>query len=349
MFVGLRLSGGYTFLDSEVIRSTSSSPIFAAGRALYRRPRHSGSMQATYSHGRVAVGLGGVFVGSRVDTDFNFPTISSNAGYGVWHANGEVQLQRRTAVFVIFENLADRDYMEPLGYRGLGRTFRAGIRDEILMPRPMAAISWSGGKDSCAAYHRARTDFDIVAAVTMFNEDGSRSRSHGLRPEIVAAQAERLGLQSLTEQCTWQTYDDAFDRALGRAEDLGITHVVFGDILFDEHRAWAERLASGRGLTAVEPLWKLSTTELYHEFVASGTRARIVTVRSAHLDDSFLGRDLADVTARRARRARGRSVRRTRRVSHRRDLVPGLLASLACAGRWACGQQRLRRRRPGAR
>jgi vitamin B12 transporter len=128
VFVGLRLSGGYTFLDSEVIRSTSSSPIFAAGRALYRRPRHSGSMQATYSHGRVAVGLGGVFVGSRVDTDFNFPTISSNAGYGVWHANGELQLQRRTAVFVIVENLAHLDYMEPLGYRGLGRTLRAGVR-----------------------------------------------------------------------------------------------------------------------------------------------------------------------------------------------------------------------------
>jgi uncharacterized protein (TIGR00290 family) len=164
------------------------------------------------------------------------------------------------------------------------------------MPRPTAAISWSGGKDSCAAYHRARTDFDIVAAVTMFNEDGSRSRSHGLRPAIVAAQTERLGLQSLTEQCAWQTYDDAFDRALGRAKDLGITHVVFGDILFDEHRAWAERLAGGRGLTAVEPLWKLSTTTLYHEFIASGTRARIVTVRSAHLDESFLGRDLADVT-----------------------------------------------------
>ena len=71
--------------------------------------------------------------------------------------------------------------------------------------------------------------------------------------------------------------------------------MVFGDILFDEHRAWAERLASGRRLTAVEPLWKLSTTELYHEFIASGTRARIVTIRSAHLDDSFLGRDLADV------------------------------------------------------
>jgi diphthine-ammonia ligase len=160
--------------------------------------------------------------------------------------------------------------------------------------RPKAAISWSGGKDSCAAYHRARAEFDIIAAVTMFNEDGARSRSHGLRPEIVAAQVERLGLQSIAERCSWDSYDEAFARALASAAELGITHVIFGDILFDEHREWAERLSAGSGLTAVEPLWKQSTTDLYREFLSSGTRARIVTVRESELDTSFLGRDLAE-------------------------------------------------------
>ena len=136
--------------------------------------------------------------------------------------------------------------------------------------------------------------FEMAAAITMFNEDGTRSRSHGLRPEIVAAQVERLGLVGLVERCTWDTYDAAFDRALAAARAMGITHVVFGDILFDEHREWAERRSSGQGLTAVEPLWKASTTDLYREFLASGTRARIVTVRLSKLDESYLGRDLAD-------------------------------------------------------
>lgn len=162
------------------------------------------------------------------------------------------------------------------------------------MRRPKAAISWSGGKDSCAAYHRARSAFDIVTAITMFNEEGTRSRSHGLRPEILAAQVERLGLQPITETCTWDSYDSAFDRALARAAAAGVTHVIFGDILFDEHREWAERVSAGCGLTAVEPLWKESTTDLYRSFLASGTRARIVTVRSSKLDESFLGRDLAE-------------------------------------------------------
>jgi uncharacterized protein (TIGR00290 family) len=160
--------------------------------------------------------------------------------------------------------------------------------------RPTAAISWSGGKDSCAAYHRARGNFDIIAAITMFDEHGARSRSHGLRPEIVAAQVERLGLQGIAERCTWDSYDAAFGRALTLAAGLGITHVIFGDILFNEHREWAERVTAGAGLEAVEPLWRQSTDALYREFVATGARARIVTVREAHLDESYLGRDLAE-------------------------------------------------------
>lgn len=162
------------------------------------------------------------------------------------------------------------------------------------MGRPTAAVSWSGGKDSCAAFHRARSAFDIVAAITMFNEDGTRSRSHGLRPEVVEAQIARLGVRSVTQRCSWDTYDTAFDRALAHTTALGVTHVIFGDILFDEHREWAQRLSGGRGLMAVEPLWRQSTTDLYRECLAAGIRARIVTVRSTKLDESFLGRELAE-------------------------------------------------------
>ncbi|HTL03846.1 MAG TPA: hypothetical protein VL243_16530 [Vicinamibacterales bacterium] len=157
-----------------------------------------------------------------------------------------------------------------------------------------AAISWSGGKDSCAAYHRARADFNIVCALTMFNGEGTRSRSHGLRPEILDAQVARLGIYPLAQRCEWATYDEAFDRGLADAVKLGVTHVIFGDIMFPEHRQWAERRCADRGLTAVEPLWKLSTTELYRDFLALGATARIVTIRASELDESFLGRELSE-------------------------------------------------------
>ena len=111
-----------------MIRSISSSPIFAPGQPLYRRPGHSGSVGVSYTRDRVSLALGGVFVGSRTDSDFNFPTVSSNEGYATWNASGEVRVATRMSGFVTFDNLADREDMEPLGYPGLGRTVRAGIR-----------------------------------------------------------------------------------------------------------------------------------------------------------------------------------------------------------------------------
>lgn len=158
--------------------------------------------------------------------------------------------------------------------------------------KPRAAVSWSGGKDSCAALLRARVTFDVVSMVTMFDEDAARSRSHGLRPEVLAAQADRLGLRRVTGRCTWDTYDRAFSRALDALAAENTTHVIFGDILFEEHRQWAERMCAGSGLTAVEPLWGSSTEALFEDWVSSGSHAMIVTTRAALLDDSWLGRRL---------------------------------------------------------
>jgi diphthine-ammonia ligase len=158
---------------------------------------------------------------------------------------------------------------------------------------PRAAISWSGGKDSCAALHRTSKVLDIVSMITMFDEDAARSRSHGLRPEVVAAQAELLGLRQSSGRCTWATYDAAFGAALDELAVDGVTHIVFGDILFPEHRQWAEDMCAPRGLVAVEPLFGSSTRELFVEWVASGAEAVIVTTRAEKLDASWLGRALS--------------------------------------------------------
>jgi uncharacterized protein (TIGR00290 family) len=128
--------------------------------------------------------------------------------------------------------------------------------------------------------------------ITMFDESAERSRSHGLRPELVTAQADRLGLRRVTGRCTWPTYDAAFSEALNEVKADGVTHVIFGDILFDEHRAWAETQCAAHGLVAVEPLFGSSTTALFNEWTGSGADAIIVTARAEFLDESWLGRSL---------------------------------------------------------
>jgi uncharacterized protein (TIGR00290 family) len=158
--------------------------------------------------------------------------------------------------------------------------------------KPRAAVSWSGGKDSYLALHRSLSQFDIVATITMFSEDGLRSRSHGLRPDVIDAQSRRLGLERIRARASWSNYETAYRAALRDVRSLGVTHVIFGDIMYESNREFPERVCAAEGLTAVEPLWGESTTDLYREFIATGATARIVTVRDGAISHQWLGRPL---------------------------------------------------------
>lgn len=136
---------------------------------------------------------------------------------------------------------------------------------------------------------RAAGTHDIVALVTMFGEDGGRSRSHGLSPAVIEAQAGRLGLPIYMERCSWPTYTDRYVHLLAQLRRHDVTHVVFGDIIGEDHRAWNERVCAHHRLIPVMPLWGEPTLALAQEFIARGGRARFVTVRPPILDQSWLG------------------------------------------------------------
>jgi len=160
--------------------------------------------------------------------------------------------------------------------------------------RPRAAVSWSGGKDSCAAFERSREAFEIVAAVTMVDLEGTRSRSHGIRIELLRAQTAALGLRHVMRRCDWESYEQEFEHGLRELHADGVTHVIYGDIVYPEHRAWAERLSERAGLTAVEPLFGIPTSEVARSFVRSGARATLVAVNASRLDATWLGKQLSD-------------------------------------------------------
>lgn len=139
--------------------------------------------------------------------------------------------------------------------------------------RSRALVSWSGGKDCCLAAHRARAEHDLVGLVSMLTDDGSRSRSHGLRPEILHAQAKAFDLPLLTANASWESYEQTFTRLLtSAARQYGATHAVFGDVFPDANREWAERVSSAAGLVAVEPLWAEPTSDLVNQFITLGVK-----------------------------------------------------------------------------
>ena len=126
---GLRMSADYTYLDGRVVVSADqTTPIYAVGRPLLRRPKHQASFRAEGEVGRLSASATMSVVGRRADSDFLGMGLDRNAGYARLDARLRARVARGLEVFVACENLLDRRYMEVLGYPALGRSVRAGLR-----------------------------------------------------------------------------------------------------------------------------------------------------------------------------------------------------------------------------
>ncbi len=153
--------------------------------------------------------------------------------------------------------------------------------------------SWSGGKDSCLALHRAcESGAKPAYLLTMLCEDGIRSRSHGLRREMLEAQASSMGTPLLTRCAAWSEYEPVFIDALRGMRKEGVETGVFGDIDFPPHLEWEEKICAEAGMVPCLPLWKCSRLELLDEFLLLGYKAVIVTVKQDLLGREFLGQTI---------------------------------------------------------
>jgi uncharacterized protein (TIGR00290 family) len=155
--------------------------------------------------------------------------------------------------------------------------------------------SWSGGKDSCLALHRMiRARHPCTSLFTMIDESGKHSRSHGLYPDALAAQAKAMGIPILMTRASWEGYEAQFKKNAEVFKAQGVLHGAFGDIDLEPHREWVERICTESGLIAHEPLWYGARRELVNEFISAGFRAVIIVVDTNQMPIKFLGREIDD-------------------------------------------------------
>lgn len=161
-----------------------------------------------------------------------------------------------------------------------------------------AILNWSGGKDSALAlYHSLQSKrWQIQHLLTSVNEQTRRVSMHGIRTELLKAQAQRLGLPvhllSLPGDVSMEVYDARMHETLRGVNELGVTHSIYGDIFLNDLRQYRKEQTQRAGLLAEFPLWQRSTTELVHEFVDLGFRALLVCVNEKYLSSDFAGREL---------------------------------------------------------
>ncbi len=153
--------------------------------------------------------------------------------------------------------------------------------------------SWSGGKDSCYAFYKAKALGDApTVLLNVMNASGDRSRSHGIPKALLEAQAQAIGVPIHFFNSTWEAYEvNYIEHLQAIAKQYPITYAVFGDIDIAAHRAWEEKVASAAGLKAVLPLWQGDRKALVLEMIAVGIEAIIVSC-NATLGADFLGRPI---------------------------------------------------------
>jgi diphthine-ammonia ligase len=156
-----------------------------------------------------------------------------------------------------------------------------------------AFASWSGGKDSCLACYRAiKSGVKVRYLLNMISEDGLRSRSHGIAAQWLRMQAEAMGIRLIQQRTTDSDYETNFKSALLALKQEGITEGVFGDIDFNAHREWIDRVCSNAGVAPHLPLWEENQNKLFREFVDLGFAAVVVATRADMLGEEWLGRKL---------------------------------------------------------
>ena len=159
-------------------------------------------------------------------------------------------------------------------------------------------MAWSGGKDCLLALARLCENprWRVTALLTTVTTTFQRVAMHGIRREVLHAQAKALRLPLIESPLGWPASNDSYARAFAsslaeaRARWPGLRHVAFGDLFLADVRAWREQMLAPLGWQAVFPLWGEDTAALARRFMTAGHRAVLTCVDTAQLDAGFSGR-----------------------------------------------------------
>jgi|SRR5689334_12717328 uncharacterized protein (TIGR00290 family) len=165
------------------------------------------------------------------------------------------------------------------------------------MPKRVV-VSWSGGKDSAWTLHSLRQhpkEYVVIGLLTSINQQFNRVAIHGVRRELLEAQALAAGLPlwvvPLPSPCTDEHYERRMTNALHFMQRLGIEAIAFGDLYLQDIRAYRESRFGTLGLELLFPIWGIPTKDLSRMMIGSGLKARLTCVDPRAVPAEYAGRE----------------------------------------------------------
>ncbi len=159
-----------------------------------------------------------------------------------------------------------------------------------------AIFNWSGGKDSSLTLYDVlqKKEFDIQCLLTSVNTQYRRISMHGVREELLEAQAKSIGIPlhklMVPEMPSMEDYNNLMSKTLKPFVKNGVEHSIFGDIFLEDLKLYREEQLAKVNMKGVFPIWKKDTTKLVRDFIDLGFKAVLVCVNERFLDQSFAGR-----------------------------------------------------------
>jgi len=155
-------------------------------------------------------------------------------------------------------------------------------------------MNWSSGKDSALTLHRLIESGNAPELLlTTIGKEEQRIGMHGLRRELLEAQAESIGIPLKIIELSSSTDHEAYNKLMYHTckelKEQGFDTAVYGDIFLADLRAYRETQLKEVGIQAEFPLWQNDTTKLINEFVNAGLRSMIVSAAEKHFKKDFLG------------------------------------------------------------
>ncbi|WKV10536.1 diphthine--ammonia ligase [Marivirga harenae] len=160
------------------------------------------------------------------------------------------------------------------------------------------AISWSGGKDACLAFHylKQSKEYKIDHLHTVIGEETNRVGMHGIKKELIEAQAKSLNLplkiSHLPSDKSNKSYDQVMSEYAEYCKTKGIDTIAFGDIFLEDLRQYREERMAETGMKCVFPLWGKGTKAVIEEFLDLGYQTKICAGDASKLNKSLIGQTI---------------------------------------------------------
>jgi len=156
-------------------------------------------------------------------------------------------------------------------------------------------FNWSGGKDSSFTLYKVLQEgkYEVKALLTNISEEYERISMHGVRKELLVAQAQQLNIPlhtlALPKGIDMEAYGKLVNDKMTVFKQAGIDTAIFGDIFLEDLRKYREDQLAKVGIKAAFPIWKKDTRELVEEFIELGFKAYVVCCNARLMGKEFVG------------------------------------------------------------